>query len=88
MPREGRRQEAGRAWRTCAVNAVKVSLGATATTGPVVQLFSGDYLNDPGYSNWHVAPDGKHFLTLQNVDRQEETIVLYNWAAELRKGWK
>jgi len=23
MPREGRRQEAGRAWRTCAVNAVK-----------------------------------------------------------------
>ena len=34
------------------------------------------------------APDGRRFLLLQNVDRQEETVMIYNWADELRKLWR
>ncbi|MGH7616677.1 MAG: TolB family protein [Gemmatimonadaceae bacterium] len=48
-------------------------------------LFDGTFLTDPGYRQYDIAPDGKHFLMLESVDRQAETIVVYNWAAELRK---
>jgi hypothetical protein len=51
-------------------------------------LFDGAYLTDGGFTNYDVAPDGKHFLMLQSVDRQAETILVYNWAAELRKSWR
>lgn len=54
----------------------------------VSKLFTGDFLTDPGYGQWDVAADGRHFLMLQNVDRSEETILIYNWGDELRRGWK
>ena len=48
-------------------------------------LFDGTFLADAGYREYDLAPDGKHFLMLESVDRQAETVVVYNWAAELRK---
>jgi serine/threonine-protein kinase len=51
-------------------------------------LFPMPYLTDTGYHDYDVSPDGKHVLALQSVDREAETIVIYNWAAELRKNWR
>jgi hypothetical protein len=38
--------------------------------------------------NYDLSPDGSIFLMLQEVDRQVETIIVYNWASELRKSWR
>jgi Tol biopolymer transport system component len=67
-----------------------------ATVGPTPSfsitstrpLFQGPYINDGGQTNYDVAPDGKHFLMIQSVDRQAETIMVYGWGAELRKSWR
>jgi len=63
-----------------------------AGTPPTVvgtrKLFEGGFLIDPGYNNYDVAPDGKHFLMLESADREAETIVIHNWAAELRRAWR
>lgn len=37
-------------------------------------------------NNYDLSPDNMTFLMLRTVDRQAETVVVYNWAAELRKG--
>jgi hypothetical protein len=58
---------------------------ALVATRPV---FVGAYLTDGGFTNYDLSPDDKHFLMLQSVDRQAETILVYNWAGELRKGWR
>jgi serine/threonine-protein kinase len=60
------------------------SFAVTATRS----LFQGQYLADGGTTNYDLAPDGKHFLMLQSVDRQAETIMVYGWGNELRKSWK
>jgi serine/threonine protein kinase/Tol biopolymer transport system component len=60
------------------------SVAVTATR----KLFDGAYLTDGGHANYDFSPDGKHFLMLQAVDRQAETIMVYGWANELRKAWK
>src|SRR5262249_51997865 len=52
------------------------------------QFFEGAFITDGGYRNYDVAPDGKHLLMLESVDRQSETIVIHNWAAELRRAWR
>lgn len=54
----------------------------------ITTLFTGDFLSDPGYGQWDVSADGKHFLMLQNADSREETVLIYNWADELRRAWK
>ena len=60
-------------------------LGSPLSVGATRPLFDGLFLSDAGYRNYDIAPDGKHFLMLESVDRQAETVVVYNWAAELRK---
>ena len=62
--------------------------GSPPTAVSTRRLFQGAYLSDAGYNNYDVAADGKHFLMLESVDRQAETIVIYNWAAELRRTWQ
>ena len=74
-----------RAGRTMTAATVSESPLAVVATRPV---FAGVYLTDGGFTNYDLSPDGKHFLMLQSVDRQAETILVYNWAAELRKGWR
>jgi hypothetical protein len=51
-------------------------------------LFEGTFITDAGHANYDPAPDGKHFLMLQSVDRQNETIMVYGWANELRRKWR
>ena len=51
-------------------------------------VFEGSSLTDGGFNNYDVMPDGKHFLMVQSVDRQAETIMVYRWADELRKAWR
>ena len=69
-----------------AMNAV--AFPATPVAMPEARsLFEGTYLAD-AFNNYDVAPDGKHFLMVQSVDRQAETIMVYRWADELRKGWR
>jgi serine/threonine-protein kinase len=70
-----------------AVMAVTVSPPPVAASAARV-VFEGGYLADGGFSNYDVAPDGKHFLMLQSVDRQAETIMVYRWADELRRAWR
>jgi serine/threonine-protein kinase len=74
-----------RAGRTMTAATVSESPLAVVATRPV---FTGVYLTDGGFTDYDLSPDGKHFLMLQSVDRQAETILVYNWAAELRKGWR
>ncbi len=66
------------------VNAATLS-GSPLSVVAIRPLFDGLFLSDAGYRNWDIAPDGKHFLMLESADRQAETVVVYNWAAELRK---
>ena len=69
-------------------------LAASVTTAPSFAvtatrpLFQAQYLNDGGNTSYDIAPDGKHFLMLQSVDRQAETIMIYGWGNELRKLWR
>jgi serine/threonine-protein kinase len=67
---------------------------ATVTTTPAFAVtdrrprFEGTFVLDAGHTNYDPAPDGKHFLMLQSVDRQAETIMVYGWANELRRRWR
>ena len=70
-----------------AVMAVTVSSSPITISAPRV-VFEGNYLSDGAFDDYDVAPDGKHFLMLQSVDRQAETIMVYRWADELRKAWR
>ena len=59
---------------------------STLAISAVRSVFDGTYLTDAGFSNYDVSPDGKHFLMLQSVDRQAETIMVYRWAEETAEG--
>ena len=67
---------------------VEATLAGAPSVSARSQLFEGAFINDGGYRDYDVAPDGKHLLMLESVDRQSETIVVYNWAAELRRAWR
>jgi serine/threonine-protein kinase len=70
-----------------AIMSVTVSSPPITISAPRV-VFEGTYLSDGAFDNYDVASDGKHFLMLQSVDRQAETIMVYRWADELRKRWR
>ena len=47
-------------------------------------LFADVYATDPFHTNYDVAPDGKHFVMLQPVDKNQEAVVVLNFAKEVR----
>jgi serine/threonine-protein kinase len=47
------------------------------------EVASGDYLTDSSHPNWDVAPDGR-FLLLRRAGEDAQTIIVHNWAHELR----
>ncbi|MGH9887687.1 MAG: TolB family protein, partial [bacterium] len=67
---------------------------ATISTTPTFnvtgrrKLFDGNFLADGSHAGYDVMPDGKHFLMLQLVERQTQTVMVYGWANELRKRWR
>jgi serine/threonine protein kinase/Tol biopolymer transport system component len=70
-----------------ALMALSVSSSPITVSAPR-PVFEGNYLTDGAFDNYDIAPDGKHFLMLQSVDRQAETIMVYRWGDELRKAWR
>jgi eukaryotic-like serine/threonine-protein kinase len=47
-------------------------------------VLTGDYLVDSSHANWDVSPDGR-FLMLKRAGAEAQTIVVHNWARELRE---
>jgi Tol biopolymer transport system component len=80
--RDGRslyyRGPVGEVVRVDVTTAESFSIGART-----VQL-SGDYLTDASHPNWDIAPDGR-FLMLKRAGAESQTIVVHNWARELRE---
>jgi eukaryotic-like serine/threonine-protein kinase len=68
-------------------------IAATFAPGPAfaiasrAKLFEGLFLSDASNANYDVMPDGKGFIMVQIADTQTETIVIWNWATELRAMW-
>jgi Tol biopolymer transport system component len=63
---------------------VEVTTGATFSIGARATVLTGDYLTDSSHPNWDVAPDGR-FLLLRRAGDASQTIVVHNWARELRE---
>ena len=63
---------------------VDVTTGATFSIGARKTVLTGDYLSDSSHPNWDVAPDGR-FLMLKRAGAESQTIVVHNWARELRE---
>ena len=65
--------------------------GRTWVASTPVQLFRGDYLlgNRSEHETFDVAPDGKRFLMVKNVDManapQASIVVVQNWFEELKR---
>jgi hypothetical protein len=52
---------------------------------PPVELFEGPYTLDlMGHQRWDVAPDGEHFLMVENGD-DFRLVVVQNWFEELER---
>jgi serine/threonine-protein kinase len=63
---------------------VDVTTGASFSIGARNTMLTGDYLTDSSHPNWDVAPDGR-FLLLKRAGAESQTIVVHNWARELRE---
>jgi hypothetical protein len=63
---------------------VDVTTGTSFSIGARQVMLTGDYLTDSSHPNWDVAPDGR-FLMLKRAGAESQTIVVHNWARELRE---
>jgi serine/threonine-protein kinase len=63
---------------------VDVTTGASFSIGTRKTVLTGEYLTDSSHPNWDVAPDGR-FLLLKRAGAESQTIVVHNWARELRE---
>ena len=63
---------------------VSVTTGDTFSIGPRSVLFNDDYLTDATHANYDVGP-GDRFLMLKRAGAESQTIVVHNWARELRE---
>jgi Tol biopolymer transport system component len=63
---------------------VDVTTGNEFSIGERRVVHPGDYLTDSSHPNWDVAPDGR-FLMLKRAGAEAQTIVVHNWARELRE---
>jgi Tol biopolymer transport system component len=63
---------------------VDVTTGANFSIGKRQVVLSGDYLTDSSHPNWDVDLNGR-FLMLRRAGAESQTIVVHNWARELRE---
>ena len=63
---------------------VDVTTGTAFSIGAREVMLTGEYLTDSSHPNWDVAPDGR-FLMLKRAGAESQTIVVHNWARELRE---
>jgi eukaryotic-like serine/threonine-protein kinase len=66
------------------VTEVEVSTGAAFSIGTRKVVLSGDFLADASHANWDVSPSGR-FLMLKRAGAEAQTIIIHNWARELRE---
>jgi serine/threonine-protein kinase len=69
--------------------AVPVTIGAAFKAGVPRLLFEGRYNGAGTWRYYDVAPDGKRFLMVQNVDRPPlkptQMVLVQNWVEELKR---
>jgi len=63
---------------------VDVTTGASFSIGKRQVMLTGDYLTDSSHPNWDVDLNGR-FLMLRRAGAESQTIVVHNWARELRE---
>lgn len=63
---------------------VAVTTGNDFSIGTREVALTGDYLTDSSHPNWDVALNG-NFLMLKRAGAESQTIVVHNWAKELRE---
>jgi serine/threonine-protein kinase len=63
---------------------VAVTTGASFSIGARKTVLTGDYLTDSSHPNWDVGRDGR-FLMLKRAGAESQTVVVHNWARELRE---
>jgi serine/threonine-protein kinase len=73
-------------YRDPAENIIKVGVttGDNFAIGTRSSVLNGDYLTDATHANYDVAPDGS-FLMLRRAGAESQTVVVHNWARELRE---
>jgi serine/threonine-protein kinase len=64
--------------------AATVSLAREFTVTDRHVLFEGNFISNFVHANYDVSPDGKQFLLLKASGTAVQTIVVYDWSAELR----
>jgi serine/threonine-protein kinase len=63
---------------------VAVTTSGGFSIGARKVVLTGDYLTDASHANYDVAPDGR-FLMLKRAGAVSQTIIVHNWARELRE---
>ena len=63
---------------------VTVTTGAQFSIRGRKTVLTGDYLTDASHANYDVGPDGR-FLMLKRAGAESQTIIVHNWARELRE---
>jgi hypothetical protein len=63
---------------------VAVTTGETFSIGERSAHFEDSYLTDATHANYDVGP-GDRFLMLSRAGSPSQTIVVHNWARELRE---
>ncbi len=63
---------------------VSVTTGSEFSIGTREVALTGDFLTDPSHASWDVAPNG-NLLMLKRAGAESQTIVVHNWARELRE---
>lgn len=61
-----------------------MTTGARFTIGARRVALAGDFLQDASHASYDVAADGR-FLMLKRAGAEAQTIVVHNWARELRE---
>ncbi|MFI5312177.1 MAG: protein kinase, partial [Gemmatimonadales bacterium] len=68
----------------------KQIIAATVTTGPAFSVgarqvvLEGDFMSNASHQDYDVAPDGQHFLMIKRAGDEAQTIMVHNWAREVR----
>jgi hypothetical protein len=63
---------------------VAVTTGDSFSIGQRSVLFTDNYLTDASHANYDIGP-GDRFLMLKRAGAESQTIVVHNWAREVRE---
>ena len=61
----------------------RLQLGATAAVTGRDSLFSGPYYTNVRWPEYDVAPDGEHFVMIQNNGTTQQPVVALSWVQDV-----